>query len=90
MNDHKSAGIEFDAVLHQMRLCNSGLRELKIQILQKRSATTNHHRDMFNDDDLVVITLLNNQSTVRIFGLVRNGERITNKSRLHKSYRRSI
>ncbi len=44
---------------------------------------------MFIEDDLVVITLTN-QPTNKIFGLIRNGERITEKARLHKSYRRSI
>jgi len=40
---------------------------------------------MFSDDDLVVITLIN-QPINKIFGLIQNGERIINKSRLHKSY----
>jgi hypothetical protein len=44
---------------------------------------------MFSEDDLVVITL-SNQPINKIFGLIRNGERITDKARLHKSYRRSI
>ncbi len=86
LNDHKLAGIEFDAVLPQIRLLKSGLYEFKAQILQKRTA--NQRREMFNEDDLVLITLTN-QSANKIFGLIRSGERITDKARLHKSYRRS-
>jgi hypothetical protein len=44
---------------------------------------------MFSDDDLVVITLTN-QPTNKIFGLIQTGERITDKARLHKSYRQFI
>jgi hypothetical protein len=44
---------------------------------------------MFSDDDLVIITL-SNQPINKIFGLIQSGERIINKARLHKSYRRSI
>ena len=46
-------------------------------------------REMFSDDDLVVITLLN-QPVNKIFGLIRSGERIIDKARLHKSFRRFI
>lgn len=42
---------------------------------------------MFTDDDLVVISLTN-QPLSKIFGLIRSGERITDKARLHKSYRK--
>jgi hypothetical protein len=42
---------------------------------------------MFIEDDLVVITLLN-QPVNKIFGLIRSGERIIDKARLHKSFRR--
>jgi hypothetical protein len=45
---------------------------------------------MFNEDDLVLITLTNQPTTNKIFGLIRSGERIIDKARLHKSYRRSI
>ena len=85
MNDHKLAGIEFDAVLPQIRLFNSGLYELKAQILQKRTA--NQRREMLSEDDLVLVTLTN-QPTNKIFGLIRSAERITDKARLHKSYRK--
>ncbi|CAF4773373.1 unnamed protein product [Rotaria sp. Silwood1] len=85
LNDHKLAGVEFDAVLHQMRLFKSGIFELKSQILQKRTPNNNQYREMFSDDDLVVITL-SNQPINKIFGLIRSGERITDKARLHKSY----
>ena len=44
---------------------------------------------MFGDDDLVVITLTN-QSVNKVFGLIQSGERIIDKARLHKSYRKSI
>lgn len=84
MNDHKLAGIEFEAVLPQIRLFNSGLYELKAQILQKR--TTNQRREMFSEDDLVLITLAN-QPVKQIFGLIRTAERLIDKARLHKSYR---
>ncbi|CAF4029487.1 unnamed protein product [Rotaria sp. Silwood2] len=85
LNDHKLAGVELDAVLHQVRLLKSGIYELHSQVLHKRTPTNNQHRDMFSDDDLVVITL-SNQPINKIFGLVRSGERITDKARLHKSY----
>ncbi|CAF0839892.1 unnamed protein product [Rotaria sordida] len=85
INDHKLAGIEFDAVLHQIRLFKSGIYELRSQILQKRTANNNQYRETFSDDDLVIITL-SNQPINKIFGLVRSGERITDKARLHKSY----
>jgi hypothetical protein len=63
--------------------------ELKAQVLQKRTATANQRREMFSDDDLVVITFAN-QPVNKIFGLIRSGERIIEKARLHKSYRKSI
>ena len=85
MNDHKLAGVEFEAVLPQIRLFKSGLYELKAQILQKR--TTNQRREMLSEDDLVLITLTN-QPTKQIFGLIRSAERIIDKARLHKSYRK--
>ena len=87
MNDHKLAGVEFEAVLPQVRLFKSGLYELKAQILQKR--TTTQRREMFSEDDLVVVTLTN-QPTNQIFGLIRSAERIIDKARLHKSYRKCI
>lgn len=89
MNDHKLAGTEYSSILHQMRICKSGIHELKIQILQKRSPNSNAHKDMFSDDDLVIITLPN-QPVKKIFGLIRSGERITEKARLHKLFRKSI
>ncbi|CAF5189185.1 unnamed protein product, partial [Rotaria magnacalcarata] len=46
---------------------------------------TSQYREMFSDDDLVLITLPN-QPVNKIFGLVRSGERIIEKVRLHKSY----
>ncbi|UJR28955.1 hypothetical protein I4U23_010172 [Adineta vaga] len=86
LNDHKLAGIEYDAVLPQIRLFKSGLYELKAQVLQKRNPSMpNQRREMLSEDDLVVITLLN-QPVKKIFGLVRSGERIIDKTRLHKSY----
>ncbi|CAF3705736.1 unnamed protein product [Adineta steineri] len=86
LNDHKLAGIEYEAVLPQIRLFKTGLYELKAQILQKRNPTApNQRREMFGDDDLVVITLLS-QPVTKIFGLIRSGERITDKQRLHKSF----
>lgn len=87
MNDHKLAGTEYEAVLAQVRLFNSGLNELKAQILQKRTGTANQRREMFSDDDLLIITLPG-QPTKKIFGLVRSGERIIEKARLHKSFRK--
>jgi hypothetical protein len=65
------------------------LYELKAQILQKRTATTNQRREMLGDDDLLVITLTN-QPVNKVFGLIQSGERILDKARLHKSYRKSI
>ncbi len=85
MNDHKLAGVEFDAVLPQIRHLNSGHYEIKAQILHNRTA--NQRREMFSEDDLVLVTLTN-QPTNKIFGLIRNAERITDKARLHKSYRK--
>ncbi|CAF1228145.1 unnamed protein product [Adineta ricciae] len=86
LNDHKLVGIEYDAVLAQVRLFNSGLYELKAQILQKRNPTIpNQRREMFTEDDLVVITILN-QPVKKLFGLIRSGERIIDKARLHKTY----
>ncbi|CAM4853435.1 unnamed protein product [Rotaria socialis] len=85
MNDHKLAGTEFDAVLHQTRILKSGIYELKSQTLHKRIPNTSQYREMFSDDDLVIITLPN-QPVNKIFGLVRSGERIIEKARLHKSY----
>ena len=74
-------------MLAQVRLFNSGLYELKAQILQKRNpALPNQRREMFSEDDLVVITILN-QPVKKLFGLIRSGERIIDKARLHKTYR---
>lgn len=83
LKDHKLAGIEYEAVLPQVRLFNNGLFELKAQILQKR--TNNQRREMYSEDDLVVVTFVN-QPTNKIFGLIRTAERIIDKSRLHKSF----
>lgn len=44
---------------------------------------------MFTDDDLVIVTLAN-QPANKIFGLIRSGERITDKVRLHQSYRKFV
>lgn len=90
LKDHKLAGIEYDAVLPQIRLFKTGLYELKAQILQKRNpAGPGQRREMFSEDDLVVITLPNPPAR-KIFGLVRSGERITDKARLHQSFRESL
>lgn len=84
MKDHKLAGIELTAVLHQMRVFKSALCELKSQILYKRTADQPHRREMFAEDDLVLLTLVG-ESNRKLFGLIRSGERITDKLRLHKS-----
>ena len=85
MNDHKLSKIEFDAVLPQVQLLKSGIYQLKSQTLQKRSATSYQRREMFNEDDLVIVTLLD-QPIRKIFGLVRTAERVMDKARLHKSF----
>jgi len=84
MKDHKLFGTEFDAVLHQMRVSKSGLNEIKCQILYKRTAEQHQRREMFTEDDLVVVQLVGETNT-KIFGLVRSGEKFTDRIRLHKS-----
>jgi hypothetical protein len=85
MNDHKSAGIVFDAVLPQIRLFKSGHYEVKCQILQKRLPNAAHRREMFNEEDLVVVTFADSSSANKVFGLVQKSERIIDKARLHRS-----
>lgn len=81
--------MEFDAVLPQIRLFKSGLYEFKSQIIHKRTPNANQRREMFSEDDLVVITLVDQQNRT-VFGLVRSAERVMEKARLYRSLREFI
>jgi hypothetical protein len=85
MKDHKLADIEFDTVLTRTRLMKLGLFELKAQMVQKRNTGPNQRREMFSEDDLIVISVID-QPSKKCFGLIRNGERFIEKNRLHKSF----
>ena len=88
MGDHKLAKFEFEAVLPQIRLFKSGHYELKSQTLYKRTTPSDKRPDMLNEDDLVIITLMDSP-VKKSFGLIRSGERIIEKARLHKSLSKS-
>ncbi|CAF0898170.1 unnamed protein product [Didymodactylos carnosus] len=72
--------VELNSVIAQARQMVSGATELKCQILTKRGK---RDQQLPMDDDLIIVTL---NTDKKLFGLIRNTERILERAKLHKSF----